>query len=165
MTHLSVGEFKAEHHDYTENGECSNCGACCSNLLPLTKKEIRTIAQYIAKHNIQPINHVPVTLTEKTLDGICPFRDDINEKCIIYDARPLICKIYRCNKSVKDIQCEATQKLKQKTKARPYDVRSTFYGDGSFSRSSIITAIESCKEAKRCVAEFQDLLGNAQQRI
>lgn len=164
MTHLSVGEFKAEHHDYTENGECSNCGACCSNLLPLTKKEVRTIAQYIEKHKIQPIDHIPVTLTEKTLDGICPFRDDINEKCIIYETRPLICKIYRCNKTAKDIQREAIQKLKQKTKARPYDVRSTFYGDGSFSRSSIITAIESCKEAKKCVAEFQEILGNTQQR-
>ena len=164
MTHLSVGELKAEHHDYTENGECSSCGACCSNLLPLTKKEVRTIAQYIAKHKIQPIDHVPATLTEKPLDGICPFRDDIHEKCIIYEVRPLICKIYRCNKTTEEIQHEAIEKLKQKAKARPYDVRSTFYGDGRFSRSSIITAIESCEEAKKCVAEFRELFGDIQQR-
>lgn len=165
MTHLSVGEFKAEHHDYTKNGECSNCGACCSNLLPLTKKEVRTIAEYIQKHNIKPINHLPATLTnEETLDGICPFRDDINEKCTIYEARPYICKIYRCNKTEEDIRKKATTKHGQKLKARPYDILSTFYGDGHFSRSSIINMIESCKEAKKSIAEFENLLEN-QRRI
>ena len=33
--------------DLTCNGECTQCGQCCSNLLPMTDEEIATIHKYI----------------------------------------------------------------------------------------------------------------------
>ena len=30
-------------YNHTNNGECTGCGDCCSNLLPMTEKEIEAI--------------------------------------------------------------------------------------------------------------------------
>ena len=30
-------------YNFTVNGKCSQCGACCSDLLPMSEKEIREI--------------------------------------------------------------------------------------------------------------------------
>lgn len=43
--------------DFTFNGKCSNCGQCCSNLLPLSDSEVKRIKQYIKKHNIKEQRH------------------------------------------------------------------------------------------------------------
>lgn len=99
MNHYNVGEICEEHKNYTRNGVCSNCGACCSNTLPLTKKDVVKLKKYIRKHDIKPISHAPSVLMQITIDAICPFRDNINEKCIIYDARPTICRLYQCDKT------------------------------------------------------------------
>ena len=40
-------------YDLTCNGECTQCGNCCSNLLPMTEDEIATIRKYIKKHHIK----------------------------------------------------------------------------------------------------------------
>ena len=141
MNHISVGTLTPEHHNYTENGKCSNCGACCSNTLPLDKKEIKQIKKYIEKNNIKPINHVPAMMSKEYLDGICPFRDNINETCTIYPVRPVICRTYKCDLPVSDIQ-KNTEKLRHKKgKMFPYDVRATFFGDGTFGLDCIATLI------------------------
>ena len=41
---------------YSCNGICSKCGNCCTNFLPITKKEITKIKQYVSENNIQPEN-------------------------------------------------------------------------------------------------------------
>ena len=33
--------------DHTCNGKCSNCGQCCSDLLPLSEREVRDIKAYM----------------------------------------------------------------------------------------------------------------------
>ena len=67
------------------NGECSKCGRCCSDILPLTSAEIR----YMKKKakNIKP------TFREMT----CPFLS-LDNSCLIYNNRPYICRTYRCDK-------------------------------------------------------------------
>lgn len=85
--------------DYTNNGKCSNCGRCCSNLLPLTDDEIVRIKKYIKKHNIKKQVH---NVLEK-IDMNCPFRDEINKKCLIYEIRPEICRQFMCNHNEADI--------------------------------------------------------------
>ena len=40
-------------YDMTVNGECSQCGSCCTNFLPMTRKEIREIRRYIKKHGVK----------------------------------------------------------------------------------------------------------------
>lgn len=42
MADMNNGTF-----DLTCNGECTQCGNCCSNLLPMTEDEIATIHKYI----------------------------------------------------------------------------------------------------------------------
>lgn len=85
--------------DFSCNGKCSNCGSCCSAILPMTDKEIKRIIAYVKKHGIK----------ERRLriyngaDLTCPFRDNTNKKCLIYDVRPEICRTFLCCKSEEQI--------------------------------------------------------------
>ena len=91
--------FDCEVTDFTENGKCSSCGQCCSNLLPLSDVEVKRIKAYIKKHNIKEQRHNVMVGVDMT----CPFRDDLNKKCLIYESRPEICKQFMCNHTKADI--------------------------------------------------------------
>lgn len=85
-------------YDLTENGKCTGCGSCCSRLLPMTEKEIKTIKQYIKRNGIkQQIHCIP--LAQPTLDLTCPFLNSgkKTEKCTIYEVRPAICRCFICS--------------------------------------------------------------------
>ena len=109
----NYGEFlqykKNSAYEMTKKGKCTGCGACCSNMLPLTKSEIIEIKRYIKVHNIKPQNHVFVGFSDlKALDMACLFLN-INKpdkKCTIYEARPGICRDFVCNKTKEDIAHE-----------------------------------------------------------
>lgn len=98
----SLGEFMqrgADVTDLTNNGECSKCGECCSALLPVSDDEIKQIRQYIKSHHIKPKSCVRAPTTNHTIDLTCPFLDVGREqKCMIYEVRPLICKKFTCSK-------------------------------------------------------------------
>ncbi len=79
--------------DNTQEGRCSSCGACCTDILPLTEKDIAEIKAYMKKHPIKEQRHKVVNAVDLT----CPFRDDINRRCLIYEARPSICRDFLCN--------------------------------------------------------------------
>ena len=81
--------------DYTINGECSGCGRCCTNILPLSQKEIQKIKSYIGQKSIKPINRC--NLLSLTYSNICPFLNS-EKKCNIYQVRPEICKKFSCSK-------------------------------------------------------------------
>lgn len=112
-------------YDKTDNGKCTQCGACCSNLLPMTDKEITVIRNYIKKHHIKECNH-SIPLAKPAIDMTCPFLDTSKrtEKCTIYSVRPVICKCFLCS--------EPNGMLKHKKLLRgirkPVYVRETFYG-------------------------------------
>lgn len=91
-------DMKNGVHDFTENGKCSQCGQCCSNLLPMTDKEIETIRRYIRRHGIKEQKHF-IPLAGHTIDLTCPFLDNTKktEKCTIYEVRPAICKCFKCD--------------------------------------------------------------------
>ena len=90
-------------YDFTDNGKCTSCGACCSAILPMTRNEIREIKRYIRKKNIKLSNHVVGTpfLQKPEIDMTCPFRDNVNRICKIYEFRPVICRTFRCDKTSK----------------------------------------------------------------
>lgn len=92
--------FEDNTGDFTDHGTCTGCGECCSCLLPVTKEEINRILDYIKKHKIKP-HKLPVTDSSSTIDLTCPFLDDTkpSEKCVIYEVRPEICRLYKCDKS------------------------------------------------------------------
>lgn len=58
--------------DFTNNGKCFNCGNCCSNLLPMSEKEVKVIKAYIKTHNIKEQRHNAMQGADMT----CPFRDE-----------------------------------------------------------------------------------------
>lgn len=118
-------EFNNGTYDLTDNGKCTQCGNCCSNLLPMTDNEIDAIRKYIKKHNIKEHRHI-LPLAEPTLDLTCPFLNDSkpNEKCDIYEVRPRICRDFICCPSKRP----PIDDLKYKLKCRIVNVRSEFFG-------------------------------------
>lgn len=85
--------------NFTCNGECSNCGQCCGDILPLSKSDISKIDSYLKKHKIEA---TPKNLLV-AIDNTCPFRDEKNKKCKIYEVRPEICRVYKCDKTPQEV--------------------------------------------------------------
>ena len=108
--------------DFTVNGKCSNCGQCCSNCLPLSDAEVTRIKAYIKKHKIKEQRHNAMVGVDMT----CPFRDERNRKCLIYEIRPDICRQFMCNHS-HDIIMKA--KLDIHKINRVVFMRSEFFGN------------------------------------
>lgn len=119
-----MNDFKSGVYDFTNNGKCIQCGSCCSNYLPMTKKEISGIKNYVKVHKIKAQLHT-AGLKEPAFDMTCPFLDITKdkEKCTIYKVRPKICRDFSC--------CKDKRKHLNKTfvnNAIPIDVRETFFG-------------------------------------
>lgn len=96
-------EMEERWQDCTVNGECSNCGGCCGNMLPLSEQEIKTIKKYMKHHPINEQTHRYPTASIM-IDDSCPFRSDTEKKCLIYEVRPAICRDYRCDKPKQGIK-------------------------------------------------------------
>lgn len=112
-------------YDFTDNGKCTQCGKCCSNLLPMTEKEIEVIRKYIKRYRIKEYKHM-IPLAQPVIDMTCPFLDDSKscEKCTIYEARPRICRDFICCPSKRPPMND----LEYKLKCRIVNVRSEFFG-------------------------------------
>lgn len=115
--------MEAGVYDFTVDGKCSNCGGCCSNVLPISAKEIKTIKRYIKKHGITEQRHRYPT-ARPVPDMTCPFRSETERKCLIYKVRPLICQDFRCDKPGKQIKAD---KALYHKKYAPVDMRETFF--------------------------------------
>lgn len=101
--------------NYCVKGNCSNCGNCCTELIPLTITEVKLIKAYVKEKNIKPYSDVFFKYENKhSTNLMCPFRDFDNKKCKIYEVRPKICRLFKCNKSLKEIE---THKNKAHNKA------------------------------------------------
>ena len=77
---------------------CNNCTLCCQKLSPyLTPDEI-TSGQYPISL-IKPESHEPgpKVVLFRNSDGGCSML--INDKCSIYENRPLACKQFDCRKN------------------------------------------------------------------
>lgn len=72
---------------------CKRCGACCSNYLPLTQKEIKQLIEIVKSRKLKPVKR----LFEADYYSTCPFLDN-NNNCIIYEDRPNICYSYTCDR-------------------------------------------------------------------
>lgn len=83
-------------YDFTKEGECSQCGQCCTNFLPMSEKELKTIKRYVKKHHIKQQKHLMPTV-EPTLDFTCPLRNDSERRCMCYEVRPQICRSFLCS--------------------------------------------------------------------
>ena len=84
------GEVKLQNNSVC--GQCSKCGECCTNLLPITQKEVEGIQNYVIANKIRPQKQMLVMQNRLT----CPYYN--GKKCLIYEVRPLICKEFYCYK-------------------------------------------------------------------
>ena len=112
-----ISEGMKSIQDNTRKGKCTKCEECCSNLLPLSLPEIERIRAYIAEHKISMQEHAPD----------CPFLST-EKRCTVYEVRPLICRIYKCNirgLSYRDFQ------LMIKEERRTVNVRQAIDGGNS----------------------------------
>ena len=100
-------DMEAGVSDFTKDGACSNCGECCSDLLPVSEKEIQTIRRYVKSHHVKEQIHFLPTATP-FLDLTCPFRNNQERRCEIYEVRPAICRDFRCDKPKKNIEADRT---------------------------------------------------------
>lgn len=69
---------------------CNNCGECCG-IVPISKKEYKDILNYCIENNVKPIK-------KGMFD--CPFRDNENKICMIYETRPILCKLMGVTKGM-----------------------------------------------------------------
>ena len=115
-------EMNSGVYDFTDNGKCTQCGACCSNYLPMTQKEAAVIHRFVKKHDIKEFKHL-FPVSNDTFDMTCPFMDDSKqkEKCRIYPVRPEICKQFICSKEKKPFNGHWQQ-------YSVVDMRKEFYG-------------------------------------
>ena len=114
-------------YDFTKNGKCTGCGACCSNLLPMTDDEIRTIRKYIKTHGIKEFKHL-LPLANPSVDMTCPFMDDSKkcDKCMIYEVRPKICRDFICDPKQRPMDAD----LRYMLSAKIVNVREEFFRNG-----------------------------------
>lgn len=118
-----VEDMERGVYDFTQNGECSNCGQCCSRFLPMSRKEAKSIKRYIQKHKIKEQRHI-LPVAGAVQDWTCPFRSEAECKCLIYEARPAICRDFRCDKPAKQIKAN---KNMYHGKYRVVDMRREFF--------------------------------------
>lgn len=107
--------------NFTNNGKCSSCGACCSDILPISESEVQKIKVYIKKHNIKEKRHLT-----QAYDVTCPFRDDVKNICTIYEVRPEICREFKCDHTIENIK---QAKLEIHKKHRIVFMRNEFFGN------------------------------------
>ena len=69
---------------------CRNCGKCCGPV-PIVEEERKKIEKYLQKH---PGIREKIKGKKPSID--CIFLDS-EKGCLIYPARPKICKAYRCS--------------------------------------------------------------------
>lgn len=109
--------------DRTTDGKCSGCGDCCGGVLPLSRAEISRIKAYVAEKGIKEQKRV---VYHDKMDATCPFRDETTRKCLIYDVRPDICRVFMCNREPDEID---RVKMDMHKRRDVVYMRSEFYGN------------------------------------
>lgn len=71
-------------------GSCLGCGECCSRFLSLSEPDKARLLAYVLQHGIEQ------TPERAEVDLRCPYLTD-ERTCAVYDARPAICRAYRCD--------------------------------------------------------------------
>ena len=121
-------DFSPKVENHCSNGQCSNCGECCTRVLPLSSKEVAIIHKYIKDNNLKATSH-PLAVMSGKVDLTCPFRNHEKAKCNIYSIRPEICRVFQCNQPLEEI---TRNRDTISYKYRSYDLRKEFYGQKYF---------------------------------
>ena len=87
--------------DNTCNNQCSHCAGCCTAFLPWTVKETHRVLSWPEFKNVVP--NFLSSSDPNHLFVFCPFLDKDTHLCQIYERRPLACRTFKCDQSLKTI--------------------------------------------------------------
>lgn len=73
--------------------KCRKCGECCG-AVPISREERNKIRIYLLKHP-----EIAEFAIEKPFSEKCVFRNDTEGKCMIYECRPKVCRLFKCDGS------------------------------------------------------------------
>lgn len=90
LTHIVKHDVKIT--DNSICGDCSRCGECCTNFLPVSQSDIDRLSKYVIENKIRPQKQMLIMQQRLT----CPYYD--GKKCLVYEVRPMICKEFYCYK-------------------------------------------------------------------
>ena len=96
---LDIPKSEERYTCHCVDGKCSGCGECCTDMLPLTSRELQRIRMYAKAHNLQEHRQAPF-FDPGAVDFTCPFRDQEKRRCDIYPVRPEICRSFICTKAL-----------------------------------------------------------------
>lgn len=77
-------------------GCCDGCGECCGRVLPLSAFDIARLKAYVERNRIETSPDAWIDGDGLTVNMMCPFLDE-ERMCKVYEARPEICRVYRCD--------------------------------------------------------------------
>ena len=113
--------------DFTIDGKCSNCGGCCTNLIPMTRAEFLAIKGHIEKFKIKPCKRPCFPFRKVMVDLTCPFRDEEERICTIYKVRPTVCQVFMCNFSNTEIFSHSLEMLRNAKYYQLIPVKQAFF--------------------------------------
>ncbi len=87
-----------------KNHQCSCCGNCCGEFIPITRKEIERIKEYMKSHP-EIKNNWPSS-DDKNLYAFCPFLNKETNRCDVYPVRPFVCRDFKCDRSKETIKAK-----------------------------------------------------------
>ena len=82
---------------FTRRGSCDGCGECCGRFLPMTDKDAARLKAYVSWNGIEPMPEAWEEGGELFVNLNCPFLGH-DKRCMVYEARPAICRAYRCDR-------------------------------------------------------------------
>lgn len=110
--------------DFTNNGQCSHCGACCGSVIPVTEKELKALRKWSKKNNFHP--ELP---PGDVVYLHCPFLNKKEGKCEAYVVRPEICRVFKCDEDTSKIMA-AYAKTAGSEEPEPTNIWSIFNKTG-----------------------------------
>lgn len=145
------------------NNNCSKCGSCCTPFLPMSKSEVNKIFQWLKKHPDiikEAYNNSPIK--DNIINIKCCFYKD--NKCLIYEVRPWICRAYKCNQN--DLEVSSNKNIASNkafyntTDIKTInDFRNLFFGDVTLIIAGILYVIPQAKEDINILYNFVKNLG------
>lgn len=85
---VGEGDWRLRFDGENSYPDCKRCGNCCrTNVLAMTHEEVRRIRDYIAAHDVHPI--------DRQRQACCLYGDDGN--CMVWEARAQVCRLHNCH--------------------------------------------------------------------
>jgi hypothetical protein len=145
---MKTGKFEDVRRDYRTvnnyciDGNCSRCGECCSDFIPLLDNELRIIKEYVKKHGVTAYKNRAVYAY---IDITCPFYDAGKKECRIYPVRPSICRTFQCDKSFVELMRDKMEHFRNMQRS-PVSLRHEIFGDPDPFRLAVELARREAEE-------------------